>query len=81
MMKNRGGPSPRARSPRQSHLEKDADYLLVLPEFVEVSELQVNDWDIEEHATTEPGARSEACRSEQDRSSLRRTRYEAGMSS
>ncbi|MGH3085931.1 MAG: antibiotic biosynthesis monooxygenase family protein [Rubrobacteraceae bacterium] len=29
---------------RPSHLEKDADYLLELPEFVEVSELHVNDW-------------------------------------
>ena len=42
---------------RPSHLEKDADYLLELPEFVEVSELHVNDWDVEEHPTTEPGAR------------------------
>jgi hypothetical protein len=29
-----------------SHLEKDLDYLLELPESVEVSELHVNDWDL-----------------------------------
>jgi hypothetical protein len=29
---------------RPSHLEKDPDYLLELPECVEVSELHVNDW-------------------------------------
>lgn len=29
---------------RVAHLEKDPDYLLELPEFVEVSELHVNDW-------------------------------------
>jgi quinol monooxygenase YgiN len=29
---------------RPSHLEKDPDYLLELPESVEVSELHVNDW-------------------------------------
>lgn len=31
---------------RPSHLEKDPDYLLELPEFVEVSELHVNDWQL-----------------------------------
>ncbi|MBA2781854.1 MAG: antibiotic biosynthesis monooxygenase [Rubrobacteraceae bacterium] len=31
---------------RPSHLEKDPDYLLELPEFVGVSELHVNDWDL-----------------------------------
>jgi hypothetical protein len=31
---------------RPSHLEKDLDYLLELPESVEVSELHVNDWDL-----------------------------------
>ena len=31
---------------RPSHLEKDADYLLELPESVEVSELHVNDWQL-----------------------------------
>ncbi len=31
---------------RASHLEKDPDYLLELPEFVEVSELYVNDWQL-----------------------------------
>jgi heme-degrading monooxygenase HmoA len=31
---------------RVSHLEKDPDYLLELPEFVEVSELYVNDWQL-----------------------------------
>ena len=29
---------------RPTHLEKDAEYLLELPESVEVSELHVNDW-------------------------------------
>ncbi len=29
---------------RVAHLEKDPDYLLELPEFVEVAELHVNDW-------------------------------------
>lgn len=29
---------------RPTHLEKDPDYLLELPESVEVSELHVNDW-------------------------------------
>jgi heme-degrading monooxygenase HmoA len=29
-----------------SHLEKDSDYLLELPESIEVSELHVNDWDL-----------------------------------
>jgi hypothetical protein len=28
------------------HLEKDPDYLLELPEFVEVSELYANDWQL-----------------------------------
>jgi hypothetical protein len=32
---------------RVSHLEKDAEYLLELPEAVEVSELHVNDWRLE----------------------------------
>jgi heme-degrading monooxygenase HmoA len=31
---------------RPSHLEKDPDYLLELPESVEVSELHVNDWQL-----------------------------------
>jgi heme-degrading monooxygenase HmoA len=31
---------------RPSHLEKDPDYLLELPESVEISELHVNDWDL-----------------------------------
>ena len=31
---------------RPSHLEKDPDYLLELPESVEVSELHANDWDL-----------------------------------
>jgi|SRR5215211_7183255 len=31
---------------RPSHLEKDQDYLLELPESVEVSELHVNDWQL-----------------------------------
>ncbi len=31
---------------RASHLEKDPDYLLELPESVEVSELHVNDWQL-----------------------------------
>ena len=31
---------------RPSHLGKDPDYLLELPEFVEVSELHVNDWQL-----------------------------------
>jgi hypothetical protein len=31
---------------RVSHLEKDPDYLLELPEFVEVCELYVNDWQL-----------------------------------
>jgi quinol monooxygenase YgiN len=31
---------------RVVHLEKDPDYLLELPEFVEVSELHVNDWQL-----------------------------------
>ena len=31
---------------RPTHLEKDPDYLLELPEFVEVSELHVNDWQL-----------------------------------
>jgi hypothetical protein len=31
---------------RVAHLEKDPDYLLELPEFVEVSELHVNDWQL-----------------------------------
>ncbi len=31
---------------RVAHLEKDADYLLELPEFVEVTELHVNDWSL-----------------------------------
>ena len=31
---------------RPSHLEKDSDYLLELPESVEVSELHVNDWQL-----------------------------------
>ena len=31
---------------RPSHLEKDPDYLLELPETVEVSELHVNDWQL-----------------------------------
>ena len=31
---------------RPSHLEKDADHLLELPESVEVSELHVNDWQL-----------------------------------
>jgi heme-degrading monooxygenase HmoA len=31
---------------RVSHLEKDPDYLLELPESVEVSELHVNDWQL-----------------------------------
>lgn len=30
---------------RPSHLEEDPAYLIELPEFVEVSELHVNDWD------------------------------------
>jgi heme-degrading monooxygenase HmoA len=29
---------------RPTHLEKDEEYLLELPEYVEVSELYVNDW-------------------------------------
>lgn len=29
---------------RASHLQKDPDYLLELPEFVEISELHANDW-------------------------------------
>jgi hypothetical protein len=32
---------------RVSHLEKDPEYLLELPEAVEVSELHVNDWRLE----------------------------------
>jgi hypothetical protein len=28
------------------HLEKDPDYLLELPEFVEVTELHANDWQL-----------------------------------
>jgi hypothetical protein len=31
---------------RPTHLEKDAEYLLELPESVEVSELHVNDWQL-----------------------------------
>src|SRR5918997_4688543 len=31
---------------RPTHLEKDPDYLLELPETVEVSELHVNDWQL-----------------------------------
>ncbi len=31
---------------RVVHLEKDPDYLLELPEFVEVTELHVNDWQL-----------------------------------
>ena len=31
---------------RVVHLEKDPDYLLELPEFVEVSELYTNDWQL-----------------------------------
>jgi heme-degrading monooxygenase HmoA len=31
---------------RPTHLEKDEEYLLELPESVEVSELHVNDWDL-----------------------------------
>jgi heme-degrading monooxygenase HmoA len=31
---------------RVVHLEKDPDYLLELPEFVEVSELYANDWQL-----------------------------------
>src|SRR3712207_3044242 len=31
---------------RPTHLEKDPDYLLELPESVEVSELHVNDWQL-----------------------------------
>jgi quinol monooxygenase YgiN len=31
---------------RPTHLEKDLDYLLELPEYVEVSELHVNDWQL-----------------------------------
>ncbi len=31
---------------RVAHLEKDPDYLLELPEFVEVTELHVNDWQL-----------------------------------
>jgi len=31
---------------RPAHLEKDPDYLLELPESVEVSELHVNDWQL-----------------------------------
>jgi hypothetical protein len=31
---------------RPSHLEKDPDYLLELPESVEVSELHANDWQL-----------------------------------
>jgi hypothetical protein len=31
---------------RPSHLEKDPDYLLELPESVDVSELHVNDWQL-----------------------------------
>src|SRR5215204_3123682 len=31
---------------RAAHLEKDRDYLLELPESVEVSELHVNDWQL-----------------------------------
>ena len=33
-----------------SHLEKDPEYLLELPEFVEVSELHVNDWRLDGRA-------------------------------
>ena len=32
---------------RVSHLEKDPDYLLELPEFVEITELHANDWELE----------------------------------
>ena len=32
---------------RPTHLEKDPDYLLELPESVEVSELYVNDWQLD----------------------------------
>ena len=39
MHKGRGGDIRRV-----AHLEKDPDYLLELPEFVEVTELHVNDW-------------------------------------
>jgi hypothetical protein len=31
---------------RVAHLEKDPYYLLELPEFVEVSELHANDWQL-----------------------------------
>jgi heme-degrading monooxygenase HmoA len=31
---------------RVAHLPKDPDYLLELPEFVEVTELHVNDWQV-----------------------------------
>jgi heme-degrading monooxygenase HmoA len=31
---------------RVAHLEKDPDYLLELPEFVEVTELHANDWQL-----------------------------------
>jgi hypothetical protein len=33
---------------RVVHLEKDPEYLLELPEFVEVSELYANDWQLSE---------------------------------
>ena len=32
---------------RVSHLAKDPEYLLELPEFVEITELHVNDWKVE----------------------------------
>ena len=32
---------------RAAHLENDPDYLLELPEFVQVTELHANDWDLE----------------------------------
>jgi heme-degrading monooxygenase HmoA len=31
---------------RPTHLERDSEYLLELPEFVEVSELHANDWQL-----------------------------------
>jgi hypothetical protein len=34
----------RSESLSPTHLEKDEEYLLELPEYVEVSELHVNDW-------------------------------------
>ena len=32
---------------RVAHLDKDPDYLLELPEFVEITELHANDWELE----------------------------------